>query len=222
MQMLIKETLSKTKKLFHKSFKNLKNSLIFVKYQKHPTNPTHNPNSPDTNKDNSKLKDVDDNFYGSFSEKRDANDGSELKKKEAHISVKAQTKKDERITTRSISFADCRGSEGLKGDKNARKQYGRRSKESGFRARPDSILAQKMKDLEMMDVDDMDHVMDVEEVLHCYSRLRCPTYAGIVERFFTDMYSEFHVAQPSRSGSMRKMGSASAHSSMRSLGPLKL
>ncbi|KAL6559885.1 hypothetical protein OROGR_005002 [Orobanche gracilis] len=91
-----------------------------------------------------------------------------------------------------------------------------------------------MKDLEMMDVDDMDHVMDVEEVLHYYSRLRCPTYAGIVERFFTDMYSEFNVAQPSRSGSMRemgsasahssmrKMGSASAHSSMRSLGPLKL
>ncbi|GFP99922.1 hypothetical protein PHJA_002136300 [Phtheirospermum japonicum] len=224
--MLIKETIGKTKKLFHKTFKNLKKSLILVKYHEQPTNPTPNPIFPDGKKDNnnnSKSQDVDKNFYRSYSEKWD--DAIEVKKKktkDGQISSKAQqkTKRDDKISTRSISFADCRGLEAFKEDKNARKYYGKKPKASSFRGA--DALARKMKDLEMMDANDMDHVLDVEEVLHYYSRLNCPSYVEIVDKFFTDMHSDFNVPQPSRSGSMRKLGSASAHSSMRSLAPLKL
>ncbi|KAL3632982.1 hypothetical protein CASFOL_025966 [Castilleja foliolosa] len=206
-QMLIKETLGKTKKLFHKTFKNLKKSFILAKFQE-PTNPTPNPILPSNN--NSKSQEVDKNFYTSYSEKFD--DAIEVKKK--------QTKRDEKISTRSISFAGCRGLEAFKEDKNARKYYMKKPKASSFRG-ADSI-ARKMKDLEMMDANDMDHVLDVEEVLHYYSRLNCPSYVEIVDKFFMDIHSDYNVAQPSRSGSMRKLGSASAHGSMRRLAPLKL
>lgn len=70
-------------------------------------------------------------------------------------------------------------------------------------------LAQKMKELEMMDVSDMEHVLDVEEALHYYSRLKSPVYLSIVDKFFMDMYSEFSLPQASASisRSKRRFGS---------------
>ncbi|CAA0837245.1 Unknown protein [Striga hermonthica] len=207
---IIKETLGKTKKLFHKSFKNLKKSFNFVKYQEHPTNPSPSPT----------LQEVDSTFCRSYSEKWDPIEVKQNTKKEARInSAKAQTKKSEHIaTTRSISFASCRGLEGFKEEKNVRKNSAKKTKGSSFRGV--DLLARKMKDLEMMNMGDMDHVLDVEEVLHYYSRLNCPTYVEIVDKFFTEMHSDFHALppQPSRSGSMRKFRSGSVHGSMRSLG----
>ncbi|XP_021628075.1 uncharacterized protein LOC110626468 [Manihot esculenta] len=49
------------------------------------------------------------------------------------------------------------------------------------------VLAKMMKELEMMDRSDMEHMWDVEEALHYYSRLRSPAYVDIVDKFFTDM-----------------------------------
>jgi len=74
-------------------------------------------------------------------------------------------------------------------------------------------LAQKMKELEMMDLSDGDHSLDVEEALHYYSRLTCPVYVDIVNKFFMDMYAEFLFPQPSIS---------TISSSSRRLGPLTL
>ncbi|GMI93813.1 hypothetical protein HRI_003050600 [Hibiscus trionum] len=70
-------------------------------------------------------------------------------------------------------------------------------------------LVKKMKELEMMDVGDMEHVLDVEEAIHYYSRLRSPVYLSIVNKFFTEMYSEFSVPQASAriDGSKRRFGS---------------
>ncbi|KAK4754016.1 hypothetical protein SAY87_002120 [Trapa incisa] len=53
------------------------------------------------------------------------------------------------------------------------------------------VLAKKMKELEMMEVGDMEHVLDVEEAIHYYSRITSPIYAGIVDKFFMDMYFDF-------------------------------
>ncbi|THF98979.1 hypothetical protein TEA_022301 [Camellia sinensis var. sinensis] len=50
------------------------------------------------------------------------------------------------------------------------------------------MLAEKIRELEMMDMNDVDHVLDIEEVLHNYSRLTCPVYLDIVDNFFVDMY----------------------------------
>ncbi|KAH9621661.1 hypothetical protein KSS87_013984 [Heliosperma pusillum] len=75
-------------------------------------------------------------------------------------------------------------------------------------------LAYKMKELEMLEVEDEEHGMDVEDALHYYSQLSCPVYVDIVDQFFTDMYQEYVLPQPSVS--LRSL------SSSRRLGPLKL
>lgn len=218
-QMLIKGTLYRTKKFFDKSFTNLK-SFISVGYSKKPPKtPTVNPIFSSSNRINSKLQELDE-IYRSFSEKWESIEA--VKKKEGQFSPEVQTKGDEQYSKSSMTNADCSGLEDLKEEKKASKYSGKKQKEISFLAA--NALAQKMKDLEMMDENDMDQMLDVEEVLHYYSSLTCPTYVEIVDKFFMDMYSEFHVPLPSRSvnSSMRKLGSGSVHSSMRSLGPLKL
>ncbi|KAL3535755.1 hypothetical protein ACH5RR_004216 [Cinchona calisaya] len=52
------------------------------------------------------------------------------------------------------------------------------------------LVMKKLKELEMIDKSNMEHVLDIEEVLHYYSRLTCPAYVDLVDRFFMDMYAE--------------------------------
>ena len=59
------------------------------------------------------------------------------------------------------------------------------------------MLAQKMKELDMMESGDLEHVLDIEEALHYYSRLKSPVYLDIVDRFFIDINSDFTFPQPS-------------------------
>ncbi|GAB4850185.1 hypothetical protein Ancab_029480 [Ancistrocladus abbreviatus] len=79
-------------------------------------------------------------------------------------------------------------------------------------------LAQKMKELNMVDMGDVHHSLDVEEALHYYSRLTSPVYLDIVDEFFMDMYREFFLPQPS--GSLTS--SSRRVNSNRRLGPLVL
>ncbi|XP_022987886.1 uncharacterized protein LOC111485292 [Cucurbita maxima] len=58
------------------------------------------------------------------------------------------------------------------------------------------LVAKKMKELEKLDARDVDHALDIEEILHYYSRLSCPTYLQIVDKFFMDIFAEF-CANPS-------------------------
>lgn len=51
------------------------------------------------------------------------------------------------------------------------------------------LVTRKLKELEMMDGNNLDLVHDIEEVLHYYSRLTCPVYRDIIEKFFVDLYS---------------------------------
>ncbi|KAG2268368.1 hypothetical protein Bca52824_062923 [Brassica carinata] len=45
------------------------------------------------------------------------------------------------------------------------------------------MLAQKMKDLNMVDFRDVEHALDVREALRCYSSIRSPVYLDIVDNF---------------------------------------
>lgn len=56
------------------------------------------------------------------------------------------------------------------------------------------LVAQKLKELEMLDMSNVDHLLDIEDVLHYYSRINCPAYLDIVDRFFMDIYEEFFGA----------------------------
>lgn len=58
------------------------------------------------------------------------------------------------------------------------------------------LVAQKLRELEMLDVSNVDHMLDIEEVLHYYSRLTCPAYLDIVDKFFLQIYSEFFHSNP--------------------------
>ncbi|KAK1417325.1 hypothetical protein QVD17_26452 [Tagetes erecta] len=51
------------------------------------------------------------------------------------------------------------------------------------------LVTRKLKELEMMDQNNVDLVLDIEEVLHYYSRLTCPVYRDIIDKFFVEMYS---------------------------------
>ncbi|GAA0166004.1 hypothetical protein LIER_21263 [Lithospermum erythrorhizon] len=53
------------------------------------------------------------------------------------------------------------------------------------------LVAEKLKQLAMIDKSNEEHALDIQEVLHYYSRLTCPAYRDIVDNFFVDMYSEF-------------------------------
>ncbi|KZV16080.1 hypothetical protein F511_25912 [Dorcoceras hygrometricum] len=59
-----------------------------------------------------------------------------------------------------------------------------------------------MKELEMVDVNDEDHMLDIEEVFHYYSQLSCPVYLEIVDKFFMDIdapYYHLGAREPDRS-----------------------
>jgi len=58
------------------------------------------------------------------------------------------------------------------------------------------VLAQKMKAMDMVDASDVEHVLDMEEALHYYSRLKSPVYVDIVDNFFMNIQSELSVSQP--------------------------
>ncbi|KAF5742968.1 hypothetical protein HS088_TW09G01030 [Tripterygium wilfordii] len=57
------------------------------------------------------------------------------------------------------------------------------------------LVAEKLKELEMIDNSNVDHLEDIEELLHYHARLTCPAYRHIVDNFFFDIYSEFFASK---------------------------
>ncbi|OMO66742.1 Helicase-like, DEXD box c2 type [Corchorus olitorius] len=141
----------------------------------------------------------------------------EARQRKESMTLKEKIAEDDECGESFMNFADKSPVKEKKqvGGKEERKRVGssklRKGEEQFYYKRNggSNALAQKMKELEMMDVGDMEHVLDVEEALHYYSRLKSPVYLSIVDRFFTDMYSEFSVPQASASinTSKRRFGS---------------
>ncbi|KAL8102408.1 uncharacterized protein LOC141679167 [Apium graveolens] len=62
------------------------------------------------------------------------------------------------------------------------------------------LVTEKLKDLEMIDSNNLDNVQDIEEVLHLYSRLTCPVYIEMLDKFVVDIYADiFNLKASSRS-----------------------
>ncbi|KAJ0247843.1 hypothetical protein HA466_0162460 [Hirschfeldia incana] len=57
------------------------------------------------------------------------------------------------------------------------------------------LVLRKLQEMEEI-MNDEEHVLDVGEFLDCYSRLRCPAYLDVVEKFFMEVYSDFFRPQP--------------------------
>ncbi|XP_031104531.1 uncharacterized protein LOC116008256 [Ipomoea triloba] len=199
-QVFLKKTIDKTKKFLLKTLETLK-SFLFRGYK----NADQLPQLKSVNRiSDSAIKELDD-FYRSWSQRWESEKTESGKKRsggsgECVIAIQKNVKRtkdgeeerrcdDEVKRSRREAFSQC----GNKGSSRS--------------------LAKKMEELEMMDMEDVDQVLDIEEVLHYYSRLNCPLYLDIVDTFFMDMYTEFSLPPPTISR---------VNSSRRSLGPIKL
>jgi hypothetical protein len=213
--LLIRETIQKTNNCFYKTLQNLK-AFFYGKYQKLPKPPSFNPfscGSRGSRKDYQR-----DQFYIKFCDEWEA---SLDKAKESYnisslMASKEQRKEEDHACSGSfIKFAKqspVKGrQEGVVEEKKNKEspQIGKEESCSKNTNGEGHVLAEKIKDLEMMETDDVEHVLDVEEALHYYSRLTSPLYLDIVDKFFMEMYTEFSVPQVSTSinSSKRKFGS---------------
>lgn len=52
------------------------------------------------------------------------------------------------------------------------------------------LVAKKLKELECMDMSNVENVMDFEEVLHYYTHLTSPVYMEIFDKFFVNIHAD--------------------------------
>ncbi|KAM3380193.1 hypothetical protein P3S68_005766 [Capsicum galapagoense] len=220
-QILLKKTIQKTKNFLHKTPHNLK-SFLFGGHKKLPKAASHfntffsvskrfsgSKRIPKT----TTVKELDD-LYKDYYQQWHQPDHNEIQ--ERKITVKTARKYQGMVegdySESQRKLAVRFGMEDK--DRERRKEDEKKGCEvlSRSTSKGGLTLLQKMEELEMVEGEDIDHVLDIEEVLQCYSLLNSPVYVDIVDRFFIDMYTEFSFRKPS----------GSVNSSMRRLGPLKL
>lgn len=176
--MLLKDSISKTKKLFNKTIQSIM-SLLSGGYQKLPkTQPLTHLFSCGTN--DFQIHELEQLYRDLLT---DDYSGSLMK------------------------FAKQNSAKSKQEESKTRVPEGEKRSESCSKGREEmgDLLARKMKELEMMDMGNVDHVLDIEEVLHYYSRLKCPAYLDIVDKFFMEMYSELFLPHGStRIGNSRR------------------
>lgn len=199
--------LRSTKKFFRKTFEAVRCFLSGTNYQKLPKdNPTPSPlfNSYSCRNyvnaySQGSHSDLD-KFYAEFSDHWDAGKtkkARDKKKNKSTLDVK------ERKEFRSKSNAIILHVEGRREDYHpgvvgvdahleARVDPSQNSKSGRNRRSP--LVAKKLKELEMVDASNIDHVLDIEEVRHYYSLLTCPVYTDIVDNFFVEIYAELASA----------------------------
>ncbi|KAK7325177.1 hypothetical protein VNO77_29313 [Canavalia gladiata] len=199
--MLLRETIRKTKVLFQKTLRNFK-SIIFGGYQKLPRSLSFNPF---LGRSGNARTYTSDQFYNEFYDilqsdlsriKRSGENSMSRSREQAMVDAAepeslpgfVKQNPQENIPEDGVEEKKSKGSSQL----GKKKKLNSESMNEGVHD-----LAQKMKELEMMDSGDVEHVLDIEEALHYYSRLTSPVYLDIVDKFFTDMHSEFSVPQQS-------------------------
>lgn len=167
-QILLKKTFQKTKNLLLKTQHNL-NSFLFRSNHKLPKVCHFNPFFSRSNRiPNSIIQELDD-FYRDFPQQWQHSDQNEApERKSVRKESVNNTMKDQK---EKMEDAFLRNTSKVE------------------------ILVQKMKELEMMDEEDMEQMLDIKEVLYYYSHLRCPVYLDIVDRYFMDMYNELSLPQ---------------------------
>ncbi|KAK2385446.1 hypothetical protein QL285_072685 [Trifolium repens] len=181
--MLLRTSISKYKKFFQNTLNNFK-SLFSQSYQKIPKTPPHN-----------EL----DKFYSAFTEKWDLGKGKTKKRSKNKVMLSSSTKQEEEeeVHLHEESWVGLNNKlqkrEKFEEQKNRRSLIHQRGQKQDSSSMLNSkrMVEKKMKQLEMLEMSNVDYILDIEEVLHYYSRLTCPSYIEIVDKFFMEMYSEF-------------------------------
>ncbi|KAH1057220.1 hypothetical protein J1N35_035285 [Gossypium stocksii] len=186
--MLLRNSISNTKRFFQKtlrSFKSLFSGADAEPYQRLPKASPYNPYSftaagvavnPNDNGNpkerNDNRKKISFSTHNIEAQRRGNNKGnvkqSTTQRRDDHQDIKQRKTRSAKVGNRR---EDCNSGERRREERNL-------------------SVPQKLKELEMMDMSNVEHVLDIEEVLHYYSRLTCPTYLDIVDKFFMEMYAE--------------------------------
>ncbi|TKY60894.1 ATP-dependent RNA helicase DDX11 [Spatholobus suberectus] len=209
--MLLGSSISNTKKFLQKTLENFK-SCFSAGYQKLPKTPPHNQLSYSVAA--ASVLDMDNNpcykdlekFYSDFtqqwdsekekgrrrSKKKGALSSPPKQKEKVHHDFSLNNASQEQKKNQVEKREEC---DTRKNKKGLTHQKGKQKDSSlnfiGTRENGNCMVEKKLRELEMLDMSDVDYVLDIEEVLHYYSRLTCPVYLEIVEKFFMEVYSEF-------------------------------
>lgn len=218
--------LRSTKKFFQKTFETVRSFLSGPTYQKLPKDcSTPSPFVSSYSCSNhvnafpqDSCTDLD-RFYADFSDLWDAGktkkrNGRKKKKKKAESKVNVESQEKE---AQSKNDAIIHHFDGRKEDRRRHPSTGNASahlearpdphqESKSFRDRRSCSVARKLKELEMMDASNVDHVLDIEEVLYYYSLLTCPAYVDIVDKFFTEMCAELSGATTLGSSQSSRVG----------------
>ncbi|XP_019457413.1 PREDICTED: uncharacterized protein LOC109357809 isoform X2 [Lupinus angustifolius] len=195
--------LRSTKKFFQKTLKNFKSFFSPSYYERLPKTPLQNNHFSYSVAATSLEK-----FYIEQWDSEKEKEGNRRNKNKAALLSSPREQKSEVYNGSSfISFSNAHNK---KDQVEKREEFDNQNKKRSLtHQRRLCIVEEKLRELEMLDMSNVDHVLDIEEVLHYYSRLTCPIYLEIVDRFFMQMYSEFFgpvwYATPCSVNSMMKL-----------------
>ncbi|KAK4280882.1 hypothetical protein QN277_012441 [Acacia crassicarpa] len=212
--MLLRSSITSTKKFFHRTLENLKH-FFSPGYHRLPKTPPHDhftfpltatSDFVNANNNNPTYEDLE-KFYVNFTEQWDSQKEKQRRgsKKKTVISAPAKQVYDGNFVCASpvqkmINHMEKREEIDRRNSKRIITHHHTGKKQGTTivstvqvmsEKRKDCIVEKKLRELEMLDKGNVDHVMDIEEVLHYYSKLTCPAYLEILEKFFMEMYSEF-------------------------------
>ncbi|CAI9767192.1 unnamed protein product [Fraxinus pennsylvanica] len=166
-KMMLKESFHKIKNFIHRTFRNLKSSLQ-GDYQKLPKTPHVNPLFYP------KMQELD-NFYRDFSQHWDSDHNKLLKKKKrGPFLVKEIRKRDEKSSCSGSYMNGARKEEKKTDESSTVCQTCMEGKQVDSSSQIVNGLAQKMKEMEKFDMNDLNHVMDMEEGVVSFTTLGRP------------------------------------------------
>ncbi|KAL9330171.1 hypothetical protein ACSQ67_005174 [Phaseolus vulgaris] len=191
--MQLGSSISNTIKFLHKTIQNFK-SCFSPGYQKLPKTPPQNHVSGLDN-NNPCFEDLE-KFYSDFTKQWDSEKEKKKKGKEVpderFIGLN-NARREQKMNDETEKTEECvkKKTKGLTNERMKEKDSslnvmrGRRGNGNYLR------MEKKLREMEMLEKSDVDYVLDIEEVLHYYSRLTCPMYLQIVDKFLMEMCSEF-------------------------------
>ncbi|XP_061348385.1 uncharacterized protein LOC133293800 [Gastrolobium bilobum] len=213
--MLLRSSISSTKKFFQKTLKNFK-SFFSPGYQRLPKTPPHNhfsysvatTNVMDMNSNTNTNTNINTSYhdleklYTDFTDQWESEKEKTRRRSKKKAALSSPTKQENEVYNGSfINLSNASPSSQKKNQVEKREEcenknnMGRQQDSSfnsmGMKEHRYCMVEQKLRELEKLDMSNVDYVLDIEEVLHYYSRLTCPAYLEIVDKFFMEMYSDF-------------------------------
>lgn len=221
---MLLSSISRTKKFFQKTIKNFKSFFSPGYYQRLPKASPHSKFSYSVAAASSSAMDMTSNtsyqdmekLYTDFSDQWESeNEKARRRMKKKAASALPSKQESEVYSGSYISLSNASHAQKKNkvekkeeggGNNNKRSltiQKGRKKESSSssssfmsmcMKEHRYCMVEQKLRELEMLDMNNVEYVLDIEEVLHYYSRLTCPVYLEIVDKFFMEIYSEFFGA----------------------------